>query len=259
MRPMFHFVASATLLLMMVAAQAENFDFAGRTTESRIAALEALVVDLQRELAEVRNNSVLSLDGYLELETVDASRPTVRIAGANLQLVNGLGSTSKLNGLGNLILGYNEPYYCPKSWGYVFVYGVPTLKYGEYCVFQRIPSRVGSHNVVVGPYHQYTSYAGIVASLENTISAPGATVTGGTNNHAKGRGSSISGGQDNTASGKVSSISGGLYNEAKDGASSVSGGGQNIASGYGSSVSGGSGRSATGQWDWSAGEYKQGY
>ena len=35
--------------------------------------------------------------------------PEVRITGANLRLVNGLRATATANGLGNLLVGYNEP------------------------------------------------------------------------------------------------------------------------------------------------------
>jgi hypothetical protein len=34
--------------------------------------------------------------------------PTVQFTGANVQIVNGAGSTAKTNGAGNLVLGYDE-------------------------------------------------------------------------------------------------------------------------------------------------------
>src|SRR6516225_3097954 len=55
----------------------------------------------------------------------DAANEVV-ITGANLRIVNGLGSTETTNGLGNLIVGYNEE----RGFG--------------------LDKRTGSHNVVVG-------------------------------------------------------------------------------------------------------------
>ncbi|MCP4132517.1 MAG: hypothetical protein GY754_16205 [bacterium] len=37
----------------------------------------------------------------------------------------------------------------------------------------------GSHNVVVGAYHNYTSYGGLVVGSHNTISAKYSSVSGG--------------------------------------------------------------------------------
>ena len=71
-------------------------------------------------------------------------------------LVNGEGPINLLetahpknNGKGNLIIGYNEPerFYPP---------GVPDI------------GRTGSHNLVVGPGHGYTSGAGIVVGSDTS-------------------------------------------------------------------------------------------
>ncbi len=60
------------------------------------------------------------------------------IDNGNLQLTNGAGSTAAaMNGKGNLIVGYNEDSPIPTS-------------------------RTGSHNVIVGTQHEYTSYGGLV-------------------------------------------------------------------------------------------------
>ena len=39
---------------------------------------------------------------------MSGGKPTIQISGANLQLVNGSGSTETLNGAGNLVIGYDE-------------------------------------------------------------------------------------------------------------------------------------------------------
>jgi hypothetical protein len=129
--------------------------------------------------------------------------------------VSGTGSTGTLNGLGNLIVGYNE-------------------ESGQ--------TRTGSHNLVVGPLHTYTSYGGLVAGHENTVGGPYSSVSGGWRNSAEAEASSVTGGQENTASEEYSSVSGGYSNEA---------------GGDYSSVSGGANRSVSGQDDWRAGDLFQ--
>lgn len=98
-------------------------------------------------------------------------RPSVIFEKVNVHVRNGYGKTLGQNGLGNLVVGYNER-----------TRGLPTR-------------RGGSHNVVIGMSHSYTSVAGLVAGYENRITAPFATVTGGRRNTAAGYASSISGGK----------------------------------------------------------------
>ena len=110
-----------------------------------------------------------------------------------------------LTGLGNLIVGYNEP-------------KRPRDPPGQFNI------RTGSHNLVVGDLHSYSSFAGFVAGIGNDITAAHASVSGGTTNRASGYASSVSGGNINRASDFASSVSGGSRNEASGGAASVSGG-----------------------------------
>jgi trimeric autotransporter adhesin len=171
-------------------------------------ALAARVAELEKLLASV------------SLQTVDG-QPTVRFSGVNVQIVNGQGSTTTSNGRGNLLLGYNE---------------------------QRSPavSRTGSHYLVIGREHQWTTHSGIVSGFRNTATGQYSSVTGGDSNVAFGNHSSVSGGTNNTASGAASSVSGGSGNTASGTTSSVSGGSGNTASGGQASVSGGFLNSASG-------------
>lgn len=138
--------------------------------------------------------------------------------GCNVHVRSGSGATDgTLNGLGNLIVGYNEDFADVRS---------------------------GSHNLIVGSQHSYTSYGGFVAGFNNTISGAQSSVTGGQGNDAIGQRSSVSGGGGNTASELRSSVSGGSGNIASGIASSVNGGRNNEASGGTSSVNGGFGNSA---------------
>jgi hypothetical protein len=200
-------------------------------------ALAARVAELESLLAEV---SRVEVDGH----------PTVRFSGVNVQVVNGVGTTSGgPNGRGNLIVGYSTP----RAGG------------------SSAAPRTGSHNLVVGDEHSWTSHGGILGGFRNAVTAPWATasggqentasgvaasVTGGIGNRASSSHASVVGGRDNRATELASSVSGGLGNTAGPegdwycwldcGYSTVSGGTGNVASGHGASISGGEGNLATG-------------
>src|SRR5262249_17129714 len=142
-----------------------------------------------------------------KLAHVTSGPDDITISGANLNIVNGLGATNTVNGLGNLIVGYNEsrlPRTCPVL--------VPCTD-----------ARTGSHNVIVGRAQNFTSFGGLVVAQFNTMSGPWASVSGGTGNNASGVNASVSGGSLNTASGVNASVSGGILNTASGLAASVSG------------------------------------
>ncbi len=193
--------------------------------EATVAGLEGQVADLQGLLAGVSRHD-------------DAQgRDTLVLAGMNLQVVNGTGTTDEApNGLGNLLIGYDTER--------------PTD-----------PDKTGSHYLVVGDQHNYTAFGGIVAGFRNTASGDGASVTGGSfntasgfrasvtggsNNVAQGDWASVTGGGGNTASGNGAWVSGGLFNTASGSRASVSGGENNIASGNRASVSAGENNIASG-------------
>ena len=190
-------------------------------------------------------DELAALRDLLTVLRFDAAANEVRITGANLRLVNGLGATETTNGWGNLIVGYNE------------------LRGGG---FDDI--RTGSHNVVVGQQHNFSQFGGLVVGRFNTVSGPFATASGGIRNIVSGDSAVVSGGDSNEASGfaavvsggsvnratrEWSSISGGDSNEASAQGSSVSGGIVNTASGIYATVSGGRNRTAEGEFDWVAG------
>ena len=166
-----------------------------------------------------------------KLKYISGGLNEVVITGANLRIVNGLGDTETTNGLGNLIVGYNE-LRLPECEG----------NPSAFCT----DARTGSHNVVVGSRNNFSSFGGLVVGAENEISGEFASVSGGTFNTASGRTSSVSAGFANTAGGDFASVSGGEDNSASGRGTSVSGGGQNTASGVASSVSGGQLNTASG-------------
>jgi prefoldin subunit 5 len=182
------------------------------TQAAQIGSLQSAVSGLQSSEADLQNK--------LQFVTVEGTE--MFITGANLNIRNGGGWTADTNGLGNLIVGYNENVNASDSQ----------------------QPRGGSHNLVVGPYHGYSSFGGLVAGTQNLIGAPHASITGGYLNKATNFGSSVSGGTDNTAFGIYTSVSGGQNNTASGKWSSISGGQQNAAGGRWSSVNGGYGNTA---------------
>ena len=184
------FSAMLFLLLPLQAVQADSPMLI--SLQQQVQQLQAQVNALQAQLAALQANSVLQLDGKLSLDTTDANHPIALFTGVNVQIVNGLNTTATTNGLGNLIVGYNEAL--------------------------GVQQRGGSHNLVVGDQNNYTSY-GMVVGFANTISARYATVSGGVNNSATGNYASVSGGFfnsaiGNTASGSHASVLGGYYQNA---------------------------------------------
>jgi hypothetical protein len=153
--------------------------------------------------------------------TGEEGRPEVRITGANLRLVNGLRATATANGLGNLLVGYSEP------------------RQGENV-------QTGSHNVVVGQGHNFSSFGGLVVGRQNEIRGAFAAVSGGFDNTASGASAAVSGGIFNRASGESAAVSGGFGNTASASAAAVCGGDGNTASGESATVSGGHGNTANG-------------
>jgi len=190
---------------------------AGRITdlESGAAGLDARVADL--ETADATLASVLRVTAGGDLV----------VSGANLYVQSGAGYTqAPVNGKGNLIIGYDE---------------------------SNNDAKTGSHNLVVGPYHAYSSYGGLVAGFNNEVSGRLATVSGGADNRATGYAASVSGGVVNWAVGYYSAVSGGQENIASGNEAAVSGGYRNTASGLLSSISGGRDCVRTASYAWAAG------
>ncbi len=76
-------------------------------TNAQLAQAREDLSEAQSEIAELKNNTVLGLDGVVTFTKDAAGHGTVLVDGANLQLVNGTGVTESGNGLGNLVIGYN--------------------------------------------------------------------------------------------------------------------------------------------------------
>ena len=179
----------------------------------QIKALDAQLAKADATIAAIQANKALLLGPYVSV-TSDALNgvrgPHILFTGANVHIRSGSGATDDnvpsggvLTGLGNLIIGYDEP---------VSAGGAGPQP------------RTGSHNLIVGAEHTCQSFGGFVAGWRNLILAPWASVSGGAGNDASGEYASVSGGLVNTASGKFASVSGGLGGDASGESSSVSGG-----------------------------------
>ncbi len=160
------------------------------------------------------------------------------LTGLNLHIRNGQGSTfggpandpavfGTPNGLGNLIVGYNEN--------------------------QGAFPRGAAHSVIIGRDHGYRGYGQLVAGWRNDARGNSASIIGGMDNRADGFVSSVSGGTQNNSFFTRSAVSGGVGNLASGDCSAASGGQSNVASGTASTIGGGLSRTAAGENDFRAG------
>jgi hypothetical protein len=191
-----------------------------------VAGFDSRLKKLSGSVGTLQTAEVQKLNQYLSVLSDENGQPLIVFREVNVQIVSGLGAAggcwphdAPTNGLGNLIVGYNEPR-------------------GENCGL--IPAvRTGSHNVVIGSGHSYTGQGGFVAGQLNTIASTGTSVCGGLLNTANELWASVSGGQYNRASANFSNISGGVGNLI-DGTRNENG----VAAGYASWIGGGGGNSA---------------
>lgn len=222
------------------------------TAKDDIAHLQFDLTTAEGRIDVLEANPVLELGPYVSVDVSNLEGlvgPHVLFTGANVHVRSGSGATDDggaLTGLGNLIVGYNE---------------------------SNSDVRTGSHNLVIGRRHTYTSFGGLVAGFNNVVTGQESSVTAGKNNTASGLRSSISGGEsgiasgqhasitagnENIASGINSSVTGGIENQAMSPGSATTGGRGNIAGtdstvGFYSVVSGGNNRTAPENNDWAAG------
>src|SRR5207302_1418225 len=102
-------------------------------------------------------------------------KPTVKFSAVNVQIVSGSGATNgKVNGTGNLVIGYDE--------------------------HAALLGQTGSHDLILGRNHSFSGFAELLGGYENiatgnyaavlgssnTASGTYATVTGGHNSYATG-------------------------------------------------------------------------
>ena len=209
--------------------------------ESSLNTLQNALADANVEIDQLhavnqsQNTTLNSLNARVSVLEAKTAAFTVNgsellIQGVNLHLRSGSGSTNAApNGLGNLIIGYNE---------------------------QSVPAapRSGSHNLVLGIRNGYSSHSGFVGGLDNRITGPYASVISGDLNQSTGDQSVIIsgtgglandttavvvGGYQNRATGFRSVAISGWQNDARGSYSAILGGDTNIATATESSIGGG--------------------
>jgi hypothetical protein len=198
----------------------------GKTVTSGACSVSGTTVKLPASSTD--QQTLISILPHIKFSSAGVGgKPTITFTGANVQIVDGAGSTATVNGTGNLVVGYDEN----------------PLKVAQ----------TGSHDLILGRDQSFTGYGELLGGFGNSASGnyavvlgqgnsaggPYATVTGGFSNAANGLAVSVSGGVHNTAVGADTSVTGGQDNFSQGDYTSVSGGYSNTASAEFSSVSGG--------------------
>ena len=201
--------------------------------QSTVSGVQGTVSDVQGTLSSVQSaTKALSttFNGVTRTTDVDGYA-TLQFSGMNVQVVNGTGEEYDDNGLGNLIVGYNDN-------------------------DSDFP-RTGSHNLVTGDDSGWSSYGGLIAGEGNESTDYYASVTGGYNNIASGAEAVVSGGGSNRATAENAAVLGGADDTVSGLAASVAGGFDNIANLGNASVTGGDDNTAHGSLSWIGGGYEQ--
>ena len=168
------------------------------------ASLQKQITALQAQVTALQQNNALKLAPFVTVNANPENNvpgPNITFHGANVHIVNGLGATQLMNGLGNLIIGYDE-------------FEVPNTLFPA-------GGRTGSHSVILGKSQCWfgsnttgnagTAYGNLmvgeanwtwmagefVAGFENQVVGRWASILGGSNNETFAERTVILGGVDN--------------------------------------------------------------
>ena len=171
-------------------------EVASNVTDIATNASDIDAIELDYLTSDDLDDDLTALAAYLEVDTDE-----VVFTGANVYIQSGAGSTdATVNGLGNLIVGYDED--------------------------DGADDKSGSHNLVLGIAHSYSSYAGAVFGEDNSASAAYASVLGGETNTSDGEHGVVVGGSGNGITSTLWNVVVGGVNNDNDGYYSVLVGGQ---------------------------------
>jgi hypothetical protein len=187
-----------------------------------IKELQSEIVQLQKQVATLQANKALALAPFV---TVDPS-PENNVRGvnivfhdANVHIVNGAGQTDIVNGLGNLIIGYDETDQAAAT------------------------QRTGSHSLIIGRHQRWEGFSNLICGEYNTANNLNNLGYGqfvaGFNNQTFSQYSSVLGGSGNGAGAEYSVVVGGGGNGTGAPNSVVLGGQSNLEYGQGSVTLGG--------------------
>ena len=223
-------LASLQVSIMQLQSRIETLETVSSGQAANIEANAAAIASLpdfvgwDRNAADDFDGSYASLSGapvllddlagYVE---VDTSSHQITFSGVNVRVLDGTGSTAcsgSCNGLGNLVVGYDEG---------------------------SASNKTGSHNLVTGSLHTYLSYGGFLAGRNNSVEAEYGAVSGGQGNVVGAEHAAICGGVDNSATGDSASVSGGRLNAAISNYTWIGGGQNNRAVANYGVVTGGDG------------------
>ncbi len=133
----------------------------GAATTASVSDHEGRIADLETTVANLQS-IVSALSAKLAYMSVDKSStlnglapPHVIFTDANIHIQNGSAQSDTTNGVGNLVIGYNESSFADSS------------------------RRKGSHNLVIGQEHEFSRYNGLVAGFNNRLEGIHSTVSGG--------------------------------------------------------------------------------
>ena len=168
---------ASTIASLQTALAKEVADRTAYTDAQAAAALAAARAYSDTRLAPVSD----------KLIHVSRSGSNLFITGANLHVRNGLGATQGINGVGNLIVGYNESRGQPAS---------PDV-------------RTGSHNIVTGTGSNFSRHSAFITGVNNSSNGIFASVLGGTGNVSSGNFAVVVGGFNNQSTGNWATILGG--------------------------------------------------
>jgi hypothetical protein len=132
------------------------------------AAQQKQINTLIAQVAALQRSPVQQLAPYVAVDYNTENGvvgPNITFHGVNVHIVNGAGQTTNINGLGNLIIGYDE--------------SPGQLVAGD---------RGGSHNLVLGQQNKFQAWAssGIINGLGNTINGQNTVILSGDRNTVTG-------------------------------------------------------------------------
>ncbi|MCP4921941.1 MAG: hypothetical protein GY913_33995 [Proteobacteria bacterium] len=200
-------------------------DTAERDIDQELEELDDNLDDWQDEVEDdlddlMADDTLVDLLDYL---TVDTTAGSVVFDSANVYIQSGSGtSDGTVNGLGNLIVGYDED--------------------------DGSDTKTGSHNLVMGVYQGYSSYGGLVHGHNNELTGEDCAAVGTLDSLCSGEVSAVFGGEGHEAGGTGTAILGGYYNTADNNYNVVAGGTTNAAEAWAGAVFGGYQNDATGEW-----------
>ncbi len=196
--------------------------------QAELVALRAEVEALQSQLGDLAK-----LSSYVTIEEdAQGDNASIFFDRVNLYVRNGLGNTNQNNSYGNLFVGYQEV--CEGS----EIYDTPGQNEDEDRICDPIRAlsgtyRTGSHNIVVGRYHNWETHGGLLVGEGNEMYSPFGAAIGGRENKvtglravvisgesgvARGLHSVVIGGEDNSCEGEESVVLGGQENSIQDSA-----------------------------------------